>query len=75
MTPSCRPWCLNLSYASSAAYRSVSVSVLERVGPMAYPHIVEFNEAFVTPLTRGYRLDITELLEFATNFVVINELA
>jgi hypothetical protein len=41
---------------------------------MPYPHIVEFNMAFITPLTSGDRLDITKLLEFVTNFVVIDGL-
>ena len=41
---------------------------------MPHPHIVELNKAFVTPLTRGDRLDITKLLEFATNFIVIDGL-
>jgi hypothetical protein len=41
---------------------------------MAHPHIVEFNQAFVTPLTTGDGLDITKLLEFTTNFVVIDGL-
>jgi len=41
---------------------------------MAHPHIVKFNKAFVTPLTRGDGLDITKLLEFATNFIVIDGL-
>jgi len=40
-----------------------------------YPHIVEFNKAFIAPLTRGDRLDITKLLEFATNFIVVDGLA
>ena len=40
-----------------------------------YPHIVEFDKAFIVPLTRGNRLDIAKLLEFATNFVVIDGLA
>jgi len=42
---------------------------------MAHPHIVELNKTFVTPLARGDRLDVTKLLEFATNFIVIDELA
>ena len=41
---------------------------------MPHPHIVEFNKAFIVPLTGGDRLDITKLLEFATNFVVIDGL-
>jgi hypothetical protein len=41
---------------------------------MPYPHIVELDKAFITPLARGDGLDITELLEFATNFVIIDEL-
>ena len=75
MTPSCRPWCLNLSYASSAAYRSVSVNTRSKQGPVAYPHIVELNKAFITPLARGDRLDITKLLKFTTSFIIIDELA
>ena len=42
---------------------------------MAYPHIVELNKTFITPLARGDRLDITKLLEFTTNFIIIDELA
>jgi len=41
---------------------------------MYYPHIVKFNEAFIAPFARDDRLDITKLLEFAANFVVINGL-
>ena len=41
---------------------------------MPHPHIVELDEAFITPFARDDRLDITKLLEFATNFVVINRL-
>ena len=37
-----------------------------------YPHIIELNEAFVIPLANSYGLDIAKLLEFATNFVVID---
>jgi len=41
---------------------------------MSYPHIVEFNKTFIVPLAGGDRLDITKLLEFATNLVVIDGL-
>jgi len=41
---------------------------------MTHPHIVEFNKTFITPFTRGDGLDITKLLEFATNLVVIDGL-
>jgi hypothetical protein len=41
---------------------------------MAHSHIVEFDQAFVTPFTTGDGLDITELLEFTTNFIVIDGL-
>ena len=43
-----------------------------RVAP--YAHIVEFDKTFIVPFTRGDRLDITKLLEFATNLVVIDGL-
>lgn len=42
---------------------------------MTYPHIVELNKAFIAPLARGDRLDITKLLEFTTNFIIIDKLA
>lgn len=45
-----------------------------RQGTIAHPHIVEFNKTFITPLTRSDGLDITKLLEFATNFIVIDRL-
>jgi hypothetical protein len=41
---------------------------------MDYPHIIELNKAFITPLTSGDSLDVTKLLEFATSFVVIDRL-
>ena len=41
---------------------------------MPYSHIVEFNKAFITPLTRSDRLDVAKLLEFATNLIVIDGL-
>jgi hypothetical protein len=44
-------------------------------GTMSYPHIVEFDIAFIISLTRSDRLDITKLLELATNLVVIDGLA
>jgi len=44
-------------------------------GTTAYPHVVELNKTFVAPLARGDSLDVAKLLEFATNFIVIDELA
>lgn len=41
---------------------------------LPYPHIIEFDKAFIAPLTRSDRLDVAELLELATNFVVIDGL-
>jgi hypothetical protein len=41
---------------------------------MIHPRIIELNEAFVIPLASSDGLDITKLLEFATNFVVIDRL-
>lgn len=43
-------------------------------GVIDYPHIIKFNKTFIAPLAGGDRLDITKLLEFSTNFVVIDRL-
>lgn len=43
-------------------------------GGVDYPHVIEFDKTLITPLTSGDRLDITKLLEFSTNFVVIDRL-
>lgn len=39
-----------------------------------YPHIIEFDKTFIVPLAGANSLDITKLLEFSTNFVVIDRL-
>jgi hypothetical protein len=43
-------------------------------GAMNYPRIIELNEAFITPFTSSDGLDITKLLKFATDFIVIDRL-
>lgn len=41
-------------------------------GAVIYLHIIEFDQAFIVPLARSNRLDVAKLLEFSTNFVVID---
>lgn len=50
------------------------VSFRTNGGTIDYPHIIEFNKAFIAPFTSGDRLDVTKLLKFSTNFVVIDRL-